>query len=259
MKDLTHIYDDEFFIKTAAEFQDKHHKNNDCDKTKSGKSDNKWKVLKDDFLRLTHHKCPICETDINTFDDIDHYRPKKHYDFMKCNYKNFIILCNICNRTCKGEDFPCDSDFKAESIEDISKEEPLLINPCVDKIYDYFCLEFRRSNSEQLLILVPHFKLKENSLAYKKAETTIAFYGLGDCLIGKDLKECLKNKRVDNCRREFMKRMYGTFFDLIKAFDDYSNGKIDKESIQKIVETKKSLNYGFYQFIIKQQFRINEI
>jgi len=260
VKDLTHIYSEKEFQLTAKKFKDKYQIDNNCDKTKNNNNANKWKIFKDDFLRLTHFKCPICEKDIDNYDDIDHYRPKKYYDFLKCDYQNFIILCNICNRTCKGEDFPLlDNRFKAKCKDDICNEKPLLINPCVDNIYDYFSIEFVQSNSEQLLILVPKYELNPNSYEYKKAETTIAFYGLGDCIIGKDLKRCRDNKIVDNCRREFMQRMYGTFYDLIESFDDYANKKITKEEIMKKAEVKKRLNYGFYEFIRLKQFRINTI
>lgn len=259
MKDLTHIYNDSEFDKTAQKFKEEHQEENNCDKTKNDKSANKWKVFKGDFLRLTQYKCPICEKDIDNYDDIDHYRPKKHYDFLKCDYKNFIILCNLCNRTCKGEDFPIDNNFKAECIDDICKEKPLLINPCVDDIYKYFCLEFKQSRSEKLLILVPHYDLDKESCEYKRAETTIQFYGLGDCIIGTDLKKCRDNRQVDNCRREFMKNMHGTFFDFIEYLDDYAHKKITKDELKEKANIKRSLNYGFYEFIKRKQFKINEI
>ena len=259
MKDLTHIYSDEEFKATAKKFEEKHQKENRCDKTKSGNSANKWKVFKEDFLRLSDRKCPICEREIDNFSDIDHYRPKKHYDFLKCNYRNFIILCKICNSSCKGEDFPLYTEFKAESLLDIHKEQPLLINPCEDDIYYYFCIELRQSNGEKILMLTPHFNLKRDSYDYKRAETTIAFYGLGDCMIGRDMKRCRDNQEVDNCRRNFMQIMYGTFFDFIECLDDYAHKRISKDELKKKALIKKNFNYGFYEFIIRKQFRINVI
>ena len=259
MKDLTHIYNDEKFKATAKKFEEKHQKENRCDKTKNDTVANKWKVFKSDFLRLSHHKCPICEREIDNFSDIDHYRPKKHYDFLKCNYRNFIILCKVCNSSCKGEDFPLHTEFKAESIADIQREQPLLINPCNDDIYHYFCIEFRQSRGEKILMLTPHFDLDKDSYDYKRAETTIAFYGLGDCVIGQNMKRCRDNHEVDICRRDFMQRMYGTFFDFIEYLDDFSHNKITKDELMKKAIVKKNLNYGFYEFIKRKQFKINII
>lgn len=258
MKDLRGIYQDQKFIKKANKFDLKHKKENLCDKTKSGKSANKWRVFKHDFLRLTHHKCPICEEKINIYDDIDHYRPKSKYDFLKCNYKNFIILCNLCNRTCKNDNFPLmENSSMAQSVEELKNEKPLLINPCVDDIYQYFYLEFKDSKGEQLLVLIPHSNLDKESYEYKRAEVTIQFYGLGDCIIGQEFKKCRDDEDVDICRRELMQRMYGTFYDLLERIDDYKKGKITEIDLKKVIDRKKKLNYGFYEFIKRQQFKVN--
>jgi hypothetical protein len=105
----------------------------------SDESDCSWSFFKQAFLNFSKNRCPICEDTLNRYDDIDHYRPKKAgYEFLRCCCDNYMIMCSDCNRTHKKTSFPLDSDFVAIDKSLIAQERPLLINPRVDNLFEYF-------------------------------------------------------------------------------------------------------------------------
>jgi hypothetical protein len=238
MKDMRGIYYDSDFV-TQGESFDKKYLDKDC----SGK----WSEFKEFFLRFTDYKCPICERPIDNYADIDHYRPKNAgYPFLKCRYRNYMIMCADCNRGYKRTYFPLHNESKrATCEEELEHEKPLIVNPCVDNIYDLFELDFRVSvKGVKILVLVPHRDLLPDSYEYLKALESIRFYGLGDCDGTNSIKDC---------RISLLKGHYFIFNELLEAFLDREE---NMQKFEKIKEKVKNLNYGYYEFIAKGQFSV---
>ncbi len=239
MKDMRGIYQDADFVAQGERF-DLKYADKDCD--------GKWREFKEFFLTFTDYKCPICEKTIDSYDDIDHYRPKNAgYSFLKCKYQNYMIMCADCNRGYKRTYFPLyDESKRANCHEEIVDEQPLIANPCVDNIYELFELDFRVSiRGIKILVLIPHRDLSLNSYRYKKALETIKFYGLGDCEGTHNIKEC---------RISLLKEHYFIFNMLLEAFLNREN---NLENFNKTKNEIQSLNYGFYEFIKRNQFIVD--
>ena len=236
MKDMREIYQDSDFIAQGERFDTKH-TDKDCD--------GKWSEFKAFFLRFTDYKCPICEKTIDNYDDIDHYRPKNAgYPFLKCKYQNYMIMCADCNRGYKRTYFPLYQESKkATCHEELIEEQPLIANPCIDNIYELFELDFRVSvKGVKILVLIPHRDLSPDSYEYKKALETIRFYGLGDCDGTNEIKDC---------RISLLKGHYFIFNGLLEAF---LKREEELENFNKVKNEVQNLNYGFYEFIKRNQF-----
>lgn len=80
-------------------------------------------------------KCAYCECRVRTaYNDVEHYRPKAAYYWLGHVWRNLLYSCNECNRTYKKHHFPL-RDESARDLEgqDISREEPLIVNPVEDE------------------------------------------------------------------------------------------------------------------------------
>ena len=201
-----------------------------------------WSHFKEAFLNFSKYRCPICEDTLNRYDDIDHYRPKSEYEFLRCCCDNYMIMCSDCNRTHKYTSFPLDNDFVGTDKHLVKQEKPLLINPRVDNVLDYFELYFLRNGDSYILELRPHRGLDLSSYEFRRAEKTIEVYGLGYC---KD------NKKVDGCRINIFENHYDHLIDLAKARE---KSKLD--FMKELKEKPKRAEYGFVKFIARKQFEI---
>jgi uncharacterized protein (TIGR02646 family) len=91
--------------------------------------------------------CAYCEWPIEgPFSDVEHFRPKTSYRqttddvhhrpgyyWLAYDWQNLLFACNVCNRTLKRDLFPlADPSQRNIAGQDISKEQPLLLNPVVD-------------------------------------------------------------------------------------------------------------------------------
>jgi hypothetical protein len=90
----------------------------------------------------------------------------------------------------------------------------------------------------------------KNSYEYRKAEETIRFFGLGKCH-----KQEPKDSNKSLCRA-FDERIltlashYDALYDLAKAIDE-------KKDFEEILEANpKLMEYGFFRFLINEQFKI---
>lgn len=203
-----------------------------------------WSVFKDSFFKFTNNKCPICEDTLNRYDDIDHYRPKAKYSFLKCCCKNYIILCADCNRAHKGSKFPLGDKFMAKSQNELSREIRLLINPRNDNIYNYFQLVFRRINNGKLVLEIhPKDNLSKNQ--YEAAKKTISTYGIG---------YCNSNKKIDSCRINILETHYEMFIEFAQEL--IKSKKTFDELINNNRSMRKRKEYGFIKFLELNQFKI---
>lgn len=120
--------------------------------------------VKKSLQTLFHGKCAYCETSILTtqIGDLEHYRPKgmvresadhPGYWWLANDWDNLLVACSNCNRkskqvitksvssfTGKMNHFPLrDESKRAFSPKDnLSDEEPVILNPCVDNPEDHF-------------------------------------------------------------------------------------------------------------------------
>lgn len=80
-------------------------------------------------------KCAYCESRVTeSYNDVEHYRPKNKYYWLGHAWDNLLYSCAICNRSYKKHNFPL-RDETAQDIahQDISNEEPLIINPTTEE------------------------------------------------------------------------------------------------------------------------------
>ena len=136
-----------------------------------------------------------------------------------------------------------DNSFVAIDKNSIDKEKALLINPRVDNVVDYFEVHFLRSGENLILEVRPNKNLDLSSYEYRRAKKTIEVYGLGYC---KD------NKKVDGCRINIFENHYEHLIDLAKA---RQKSKLD--FMKELKLKPKRREYGFVEFIAKEQFEIN--
>jgi len=237
MRCMRYIEKEKDFIEAKKKFIKKFSKN--CE----DETHCHWKLFKKAFLKFSKCRCPICEDTLNRYDDIDHYRPKKAgYEFLRCCCDNYMIMCSDCNRTHKYISFPLDNNFIATNKSLIKKEEPLLINPRVDNILDYFELHFLEIRGSFILEVRPFKELDNTTYEYRRAKKTIEIYGLG---------YCQDNKKIDNCRINIFENHYEHLIELAKARE---KGII--EFMKELKRKPKRAEYGFVEFIAKEKFKI---
>lgn len=93
-----------------------------------------WGCVRSILADLSKKTCWYCEHYVPAtgYAEVDHWRPKsqKMYPWLEFEIKNYIYSCKCCNNK-KLDKFPLKDDTKrAKSpTDDISKEEPLLLNP----------------------------------------------------------------------------------------------------------------------------------
>ena len=222
----------------------------------------KWSLFEDIHIEIANNRCPICECKLDgtvtrpskrgittITATIDHYRPQRHYAFMRCEPSNYLLMCSECNNIYKGSEFPIhgSSSIRATNIDEIENEKPLIVNPIYDDLLELFILVFKRKdNGEELLL---ELKPKETTgYLYEKAVETIKLFGLGNCEINRH-----SNPTVYNCRIEILMSHFGVFYEFAKALKEGNKLKAKLEFDRK-KEVLKS--YGFYQFLIRKQFEI---
>ncbi len=220
-----------------------------------------WNFFKNVHLLIAKDRCPICECKIDETETrlgkkdktivikatIDHYRPVEYYDFLKCDHKNYLLMCSDCNNIYKKSNFKiCSSTIKATKTSEIEDEKPLIVNPINDNIYELFDLVFKISSAGQKIL---ELKAKNSTgYLYEKAIETIKLFGLGNCEINKH-----SNDNVHNCRIRVLENHFGIFYEFAKALKEKNRTKAFLE-----LKEKKEIfeEYGFLEFIKRKQFII---
>lgn len=226
-------------------------KSSDCD----------WSIFKELHKKMSNNKCPICEVELDKKDKsysstIDHFRPKAvdRYPYLKCEPKNYILMCSLCNTRYKESKFPLVDESKrateAKTIAETKDERPLLFNPAEEEPLYFFELVFRQTEVGNILELKRNKTISKDSYAYQRCEAMIKLFGLG--YIHKDIHPDEDAKKL---RLDVLLLHYETFIELAKAINDK-----DEKSFALILRDKnrKELleKYGFFQFLMKKQFSV---
>jgi len=225
----------------------------------------RWNLFKKAHIEVAKGRCPICEcildeTVTRTTNSgkekkieptIDHYRPQQYYSFLKCNHKNYILMCSECNIEYKRSNFPLHNSTPKRAINEseIENEKPLITNPIYDNVLNLFILVFRQSSSgKRVLELEPK---ESKGYLNEKAIETIKLFGLGDCDNNRH-----HNDNIHRCRLEILESHFGVFYEVAKAFrikDKNRQGRV-LTSLKTNINTCKK--YGFLNFLMKNQFDI---
>lgn len=222
-----------------------------------------WGMFKNLHLSLTKYKCPICECSLDQYNlltrpsnkgimsisaTIDHFRPKAQnlYPLLKCDDKNYLLMCKDCNEAYKGNLFPLYRnqirDITSTSSDNITTERPLIVNPIYDNLLELFILVFTYSRGKKILELQPKY---QSGYLHEKAKKTIKIFNLGNCEVNTD-----PTSNIDSCRINLLHKHYSQFYEFIEAL---TLGNY-KEALQ-LKDTHKLEDYGFYIFIQKMQFK----
>ncbi len=101
-------------------------------------------TVKQALMKAQYNKCSFCESKVGADGDVEHFRPKAGwsqgqgqplvrpgYYWLAYEWDNLLLACSACNQRFKKNYFPlADPNMHATSHhEDLSREEPLFINP----------------------------------------------------------------------------------------------------------------------------------
>jgi hypothetical protein len=137
-----------------------------------------WKSAKPQLRVESCNKCAYCESPAESqHGDVEHFRPKSIWWWLAMCYDNYLLSCQICNQTYKGDKFPLgargkargeprvnstDTDAALEALADTlgpdaveitagrtlksfladcKAEKPLLIHPCDEKPENFIIYE----------------------------------------------------------------------------------------------------------------------
>lgn len=130
--------------------------------------------VKEQLLKDQAYKCAYCEKKVEgAYDDVEHYRPKNQYHWLGHDWKNLLFACTICNRSYKKTNFPlADETKRSIDTHDISKEEPLIINPSTESpsnyiVYNQHIMQPRIINGQESLkgkYTIELFKLNDRKV-----------------------------------------------------------------------------------------------
>ena len=231
-------------------------------KTPNCSSDCDWSIFQDLHKSVSNNKCPICEVELVESPNhpysatIDHFRPKAPdmYPGLKCEPKNYILMCSLCNNRYKAAKFPLLDETKratkAQTITEARFEQPLLFNPAEEKPLDFFELAFRITEVGNILELKRKPTIPKGSYRYQRSAEMIKLFGLG--YVHKDIHpdEGSKSTRLDVLRLHYV-----VFIELAQAIKD--NNKKALALILQDKNRKEMLKkYGFFQFLMEKQFSI---
>ncbi|GAB6139278.1 hypothetical protein JCM14076_00070 [Methylosoma difficile] len=222
----------------------------------------RWSIFQHLHKRVSNNKCPVCEVELVEIQNhdysatIDHFRPKAAgmYPHLKCEPKNYILMCSLCNNRYKKAKFPLVDESKratgAINLEDTKEEEPLLFNPAEEDPLYFFELAFVQTEVGNILELKKNKTILEDSYDYLRCEEMIKLFGLG--YFNEDIHP---NDKTKSLRLDVLTAHYEIFIQLAKAINDG-----DRKSIFLILSNKNRKQmlekYGFFQFLMKKQFSV---
>jgi uncharacterized protein (TIGR02646 family) len=215
--------------------------------------------VKNNLLLIFHECCAFCESRVNKYDDIEHFRPKHEvtgvntegYYWLAVIWSNFLLACKVCNSDYKKNNFPIagvrsrlplhanlNDFFSKTAIKKLAREKHLLIHPVLDDPDKYLFFEENGTVSA-----------KRNN---QKGISSIQFYGLSDWDNRKTLIQDRKyiieevRKRVKQSIRKF-KNDDGLYEDLLDLFTDLIEQIQDKRPFSAV---RRSCLANFKSFFI---------
>lgn len=245
MIDMSTLYEHDDYQKALEQFH-----NSSC----------KWSSFLEVQLKVAKEKCPICECSLDGSlsrlskrgdsviieATVDHYRPQKYYPFLKCDHKNYLLMCSECNNIYKGSRFPLyySTSIRAIDKTELVNEKPLIVNPLYDNLLELFILVLRRTSSgKNVLELQPK---ETTGYLYEKALETIKLFGLGNCEVNRH-----SNIDVYNCRIRVLESHFGIFYEFAKALKEGNR----KKAFLELKKNEEHFNsYGFLEFFRRNQF-----
>lgn len=221
----------------------------------------KHSKFKEVHIEKTKNRCPICEClldgsvqrDSNSENmtalhgTIDHYRPIDIYSNFRCEHSNYLLMCSDCNGVLKDNSFPLfGNQTRVSNISEVAREQPLIVNPIDDNIFELFTLHFILStNNKNIVELAINSKLLPDSYLYEKAKTTIAIFKLGYC------NNFDNNNNIESCRIDIFETHFNVLYEFANA------RKKRKKNFKQLLE--RSLNIygsnGFVKFIFNDNFK----
>jgi len=225
----------------------------------NSKRPKKWSKFQGVHLAVTNHRCPICECSLKSGEllvrngrnsgnyqvvvqaTVDHYRPQNFYPFLKFEHKNYILMCSECNNIYKGSKFPIfgPKATRATSIAQLATEQPLIVNPVSDNIFDLFKVVTRRLTSgRKVLELIPKHA---SGYLHDKAMETIKLFGIGGSETNTHANDNVNALRISLLRSHFSK------------FEGFINAYLNKDIIKmrNEINEKNLTSYGYLEIIIK--------
>ncbi len=206
------------------------------------------------LLKLYNNKCCACEQEAEL--EIDHFRPKnkikektnhKGYYWLSYEWTNLLPICSRCNKF-KSNQFPLKNEntrisdnleqegflkngefiFENFKIQNLEKEERLLLNPEIDKV-------------EEHLLFLPTGEITNLT---EKDEKTIKIYKLNrNWLI--DKRWNIIENQIDDIIKIFIE--WGEDQKLKKRFFDFFNNELKPD---------KTKNYSRFRYFIFEYFDI---
>ena len=87
-----------------------------------------WKGAKKQLAKETGDKCAYCEASARTVChcDVEHVRPKSIYWWLALCYDNYVIACQLCNQTYKGDQYPVKGPSQAGPALTANSTDPAL-------------------------------------------------------------------------------------------------------------------------------------
>src|SRR5262249_32684620 len=101
-----------------------------------------WQRMRGAIAKIFHSKCAACESRFGVVNvvDVAHFRPKRGvvedksawgYWWLAYDWNNLLPLCSRCDQM-KGARFPIAGKRALSPSDKLSREEPFLLDPCVD-------------------------------------------------------------------------------------------------------------------------------
>lgn len=139
-------------------------------------------TVKRQLLDDQHNKCAYCERMKNgDYGAVEHFRPKGTYYWLAYTWDNLLFSCSECNSSYKRDHFPLlDETARNIAQQDISREEPALLNPYADDpadhlMYEQFIVKPRLVDGNEDVrgrATIDLFKLNDrNDLLYSRQKT----------------------------------------------------------------------------------------
>lgn len=204
--------------------------------------------VKNTLLDIYSHCCAFCESRVDKYDDIEHFRPKhkiegvntEGYYWLSPVWSNLLIACKVCNSEYKKNYFPIAGSratlpqyidlndfFSKTTIEKLSKEKPLLIHPVLDDPDEYLTFEENGTVSA-----------KRN---HKKGIMSIQYYGLSDWgnrkILIQDRKIIVEEvrKRVNRSINNFQNedKLYEDILDLLTDLIEQIQNKRPHSAVRR--------------------------